>query len=621
MADEKVYITLILDDKEVTGVLKGLPDKFGDAGDKSGKSFGSKFKSKIKDSFSNLNRSLGNSLTNMLKLQAAAIAFGSAFFLRSAVKQASELERSMRGLNSIAANFNVNSASLSSTIQDLAADGMIPLSEITESFKNLLRSTNGDLAVATKAFIALRDSAVNNRESQFTLGEAITQTSRGIRNQNSILSDASGVSKNLSQVNKAYAASIDRSLSSLSDQEKQLGSVIGLTKEAAISTGDYARSLNDFDGVISKIGGEFTRFQQNIGRFVTQSPVLLKIFKDIGTSFGELNRELLAFVNQGGIKQVTLSMLSFAKNFTENVLKPISYLSDVIEIVVKTSALLIQGLLLAFVGLANGVGKVFKALGFESELTKSLQGLTDATQLTTAEMKADLAETFDTAFDTDQLDKLITFTDVYRDEVGKIVEAGKLVSANDDITKKLEEPFIRVAKTAKGSMAAINTAIKGTLVKSATAGIQALTKTLLLGEKGFSNFGATIAGILGSMATQLGQTLLLTGIGMKGLLDLSGGSAIIAGAGLIALGTILSSFSGGGDSSASGSLPNSGANPVATEDNSDEEIAEREEQTPGINITIRGDVLDSNESGMRIVDIINKAYDQEGVVINRGAIA
>jgi hypothetical protein len=211
VADEKVYITLILDDKEVTGVLKGLPDKFGDAGDKSGKSFGSKFKSKIKDSFSNLNRSLGNSLTNMLKLQAAAIAFGSAFFLRSAVKQASELERSMRGLNSIAANFNVNSASLSSTIQDLAADGMIPLSEITESFKNLLRSTNGDLAVATKAFIALRDSAVNNRESQFTLGEAITQTSRGIRNQNSILSDASGVSKNLSQVNKAYAASIDRS--------------------------------------------------------------------------------------------------------------------------------------------------------------------------------------------------------------------------------------------------------------------------------------------------------------------------------------------------------------------------------------------------------------------------
>jgi len=45
----------------------------------------------------------------------------------------------------------------------------------------------------------------------------------------------------------------------------------------------------------------------------------------------------------------------------------------------------------------------------------------------------------------------------------------------------------------------------------------------------------------------------------------------------------------------------------------------RQEASTGIQVIIQGDVLDSDESGSRIVDLINKSFDKKGVVIQQGA--
>ena len=554
----------------------------------------------------------------MIKLQAAAVAFGSAFFLKSAVKEASELERSMRGLNSIAANFRVNTANLNETVKELAADGMIPLSDITESFKNLLRSTSGDLDLSRKAFEALRDSAVNNRESQYSLGEAVVQTTRGIRNQNSILSDASGVSKNLSQVNKAYAESIGTTVAKLTDQQKQLGSVIGLTKEAAISQGDYARSLNDFDGIISKIGGEFRRFQQNIGQFITRSPVLLKIFKDIGIEFSQINKDLVDFVNQGGIKQVTLSMLDFANDFTNYVLKPISYIADAVNLAVKGAALGIQVLIELFAQFGGFVGKLFSSFGVDNGVTQFLQDFQASTMAATESMAADLATSFDSAFGTQNLDKVSSFVKSYRAEVSKIPETAKVIADNNK----------NIVENMKKTSIDLGGIVKGGIVKLMSSAMQELGRILVEGGFSFKTFGAIVINALGDLAIQMGTMIIGASSAMDALkasVAGAGGVGIVYGAALVAIGGAMKAFSGsiGGGAGASGGGSSSfgGISSSTSETFTQDEPVERQDQAPGITVNIKGDVLDSTETGLRVVDIINKAYDQEGVVINRGAIA
>jgi hypothetical protein len=153
---------------------------------------------------------------------------------------------------------------------------------------------------------------------------------------------------------------------------------------------------------------------------------------------------------------------------------------------------------------------------------------------------------------------------------------------------------------------AINSAISQTLAKSAAMGVEALTKSLVLGEKGFENFGKSIAGMLGDMATQLGMTLLMSGMGIDALHSLGGAAAIAAGAGLIAFGTIMKSFSGGGGGSDAGAAiggPNS-FTPAATNDLLDQQRIEPETK---VSVNIMGDVFDSEETGLRISKIIKDA--------------
>jgi len=79
---------------------------------------------------------------------------------------------------------------------------------------------------------------------------------------------------------------------------------------------------------------------------------------------------------------------------------------------------------------------------------------------------------------------------------------------------------------------------------------------------------------------------------------------------------------GGGGSSFS---PDTGGGIAATPSTSTDLTAtqdlQRAEASTGVSVVIQGDVLDSDESGSRIVNLINQAFDKKGVVINQGVMA
>jgi hypothetical protein len=147
------------------------------------------------------------------------------------------------------------------------------------------------------------------------------------------------------------------------------------------------------------------------------------------------------------------------------------------------------------------------------------------------------------------------------------------------------------------------------MAKTISMSVQAMTKSLILGQDGFDGFVKNVIGMLGDMAVQLGETLVMSGLGIEALKSLGGAGAIAAGAGLIALGTIMKSFSGGGGAGAGSAIggPNS-FTPGATGE-LPTQLEQQERQAPDTRVTvnIQGDVFDSQETGLRIARIIKDA--------------
>lgn len=170
----------------------------------------------------------------------------------------------------------------------------------------------------------------------------------------------------------------------------------------------------------------------------------------------------------------------------------------------------------------------------------------------------------------------------------------------------------------------INKSMNQTLGNGVANGIETITKAVMQGENVFKAFGSMVLNMMADMAIQMGKIFVATGIAQLALFS-SPGASILAGAALIAAGTVAKSIFGGSDSSSpSGGGVASSSNFVAGGAEDPPAIAqaqEREEPNTEVSVTIQGDVLDSDASGIRIVDIINNAFEKDGVVIKGASFA
>lgn len=196
------------------------------------------------------------------------------------------------------------------------------------------------------------------------------------------------------------------------------------------------------------------------------------------------------------------------------------------------------------------------------------------------------------------------------DQVKK--EAGALIAENSRIEKSMQATATSVNKT-----------INQGLAKSISGGIQTIVTAVAAGENAFGAFAKFLATTFGDMAIQMGTVLIGAGIGIDAMKGLVGGEAIAAGIGLVAFGAVLKAFSGGSSSSSGVGSASAGTSSATDAGIIQEEQIQEEapEQGAAININIQGDVLDSDASGLRIVELINQATDTENVTIRRNAVA
>lgn len=253
---------------------------------------------KIKKSFEGGSSSAGAFNTKLGDITAGTAALGLGFkqgfdivvgFFKSSIDEAAKFERSIIGVTSVAQNLGEDTGKLKNVILDLTKDGLIPASDAAAGLKNLMAS-GLSLNQSIALFNSLKDSAAFNRQGFLSMGEAIVGATQGIKNQQSIMVDNAGITKNLSIMWKEYAATIGKTAEKLTDAEKAQAAFVGITKEAAIFQGDAEKLTKTYSGSIDGLDAAFVKLKISMGTFFTQSGLIQRNITTLANTFDQLSK-------------------------------------------------------------------------------------------------------------------------------------------------------------------------------------------------------------------------------------------------------------------------------------------------------------------------------------------
>ena len=157
--------------------------------------------------------------------------------------------------------------------------------------------------------------------------------------------------------------------------------------------------------------------------------------------------------------------------------------------------------------------------------------------------------------------------------------------------------------------------MRNIVVSGLVSTITSVSNALIKGENAFKAFAGSVLNLFGDLAIQLGTFYIMQGIAKHALFsDITGGESIAAGASLIALGAVLKSFFGG-----AGAATNvgSGAGSAAVPGGAGDEQTQQdiEEKTTKVNINVEGTVLSPIEVGKQISQILEDTFSATGTKV------
>lgn len=203
--------------------------------------------------------------------------------LGNAVVASSQYSNAFSGLRSVANSFGQDADAAQAAAEKLAADGLLPAGQAAQGFKNALAS-GYSIEQATKLLEGLKEQAIFNRQAHYDLGGAIVATTEGIKNEQSILADATGTTTNLSQMWKQYAEQLGKAPGQLTAAEKRQAAYNGFLAETARSAGDLAKAQETLAGSIAKSETATKRAQVALGDALAPA---YRLFLDVITAVAE----------------------------------------------------------------------------------------------------------------------------------------------------------------------------------------------------------------------------------------------------------------------------------------------------------------------------------------------
>lgn len=188
-------------------------------------------------------------------------------FTKTCIDSASQVQAAFTGLNSIVEGTGNSFAQAQKFINEYTSDGLVSINEAATAYKNLL-ARGYDTSQIEDVLTRLKDSAAFGRQASYDLGEAVVTATEGLKNENSILVDNAGVTKNVAKMWDDYAKSIGTTAANLTQEQKIQAEYNGIMEETRFQVGDAAAYTRTFSGQVQQLKFNFTQMTAAIGKVV-----------------------------------------------------------------------------------------------------------------------------------------------------------------------------------------------------------------------------------------------------------------------------------------------------------------------------------------------------------------
>lgn len=255
--------------------------------------------SKIKSSenaFSSSLKKIGGIITGAFAVKQVAA------FTKDCISSASKVQSAFTGLNSIVQGTGNSFAQAQDFINKYTADGLVSIEETATAYKNLL-SRGYDTSQIEDVLSRLKDSAAFGRQASYDLGEAVVTATEGLKNENSILVDNAGVTKNVAKMWEEYAKSIGKSSNDLTQAEKIQAEYTGIMNETRFQVGDATAYTKTFSGQIQQLKFNFNQMTVAIGKVVTPiAQLFIPVINSAINAITSLFKKLQVVMSTFGLK-------------------------------------------------------------------------------------------------------------------------------------------------------------------------------------------------------------------------------------------------------------------------------------------------------------------------------
>lgn len=223
-------------------------------------------------------------------------------FTKNCIDSASKVQSAFTGLNSIVQGTGNSFSQANDFIKKYTADGLVSIEETATAYKNLL-SRGYDSSQIEDVLNRLKDSAAFGRQASYDLGEAVVTATEGLKNENSILVDNAGVTKNVAKMWEEYAKSVGKSSTALTQQEKIQAEYKGIMNETKFQVGDAANYTKTFAGQIQQLKFNFNQMTVAIGKVVTPlAQLFIPVINNVIVTITKLFEKIQAVLSVFGLK-------------------------------------------------------------------------------------------------------------------------------------------------------------------------------------------------------------------------------------------------------------------------------------------------------------------------------
>jgi phage-related protein len=120
------------------------------------------------------------------------------------------------------------------------------------------------------------------------MGEAVESATEGLKNENSVLVDNAGVTKNVAKMWEEYAASIGTTANNLTQQQKIQAEVNGILTESRFQAGDAAKVAGTLSGQLAQLSVNFNNLKVAVGNAL--KPIVQSFLPVINVAIATLTR-------------------------------------------------------------------------------------------------------------------------------------------------------------------------------------------------------------------------------------------------------------------------------------------------------------------------------------------